>query len=212
MPRYVDLTHPLRHGAPAFPNDPKMAIVRHGTIETHRYNISQILIGSHQDTHLDAMSHFAADGRTIDAMPLSWFHGPAHRLRLPREAGGEISADDLRSFEPLLQPEARILIETGWHRQHGEKTYFENFPSLTLDAAEYLVSRRIRLLGLDLPTPGRQWYELHHILLAPGAEIVVVEGLVNLDRLPDTFVFCGFPLLLEGGDGSPIRAVAICDS
>jgi arylformamidase len=169
-----------------------------------------VLIGTHQGTHLDAMYHFFDDGRALDRMPLDWFYGPARVLRLPKEPNGEITADDLRSHEAHLTPRAKILLNTGWHRRFGRAEFFTDFPSLTLDAARYLAARRIRLLGLDLPTPGKQWLELHHILLAPDVEIVVVEGLANLDTLPDTFTFAGFPLNFSGRDGSPIRAVAIC--
>jgi kynurenine formamidase len=62
---------------------------------------------------------------------------------------------------------------------------------------------------MDTPTPGRDWFEVHHILLAKEAEVVVVEGLTNLDQLPERFTFSGFPLNFQGRDGSPIRAVAI---
>jgi kynurenine formamidase len=62
---------------------------------------------------------------------------------------------------------------------------------------------------MDTPTPGRDWYEVHHILLARDAEVVVVEGLTNLDQVPERFTFSGFPLNFKGRDGSPIRAVAI---
>jgi kynurenine formamidase len=42
-------------------------------------------------------------------------------------------------------------------------------------------------------------------------EVVIVEGLTNLEKLPERFTFAGFPLNIEGRDGSPIRAVAIVD-
>ena len=64
------------------------------------------------------------------------------------------------------------------------------------------------MLGMDTPTPSRDWYEVHHILLGAPAEIVIVESLANLDRVPDHFTFIGFPLNFTGRDGSPIRAVA----
>jgi kynurenine formamidase len=80
---------------------------------------------------------------------------------------------------------------------------------MTQDAARYLAGRGIRLLGMDTPTPGRDWYELHHILL--GAEIVVVESLANLGEVPDSFTLSAFPLSFKGLDGSPIRAVAIVE-
>jgi kynurenine formamidase len=64
---------------------------------------------------------------------------------------------------------------------------------------------------MDTPTPSTDWLECHHILLAKGVEIVIVEGLTNLHLLPATFRFIGFPLNIKGRDGSPIRAVAEVD-
>ncbi len=106
-------------------------------------------------------------------------------------------------------PGAKIIYETGWHRHFGADDFYSDFPSLTQDAARYLVSRGIRMLGMDTPTPGRDWLEVHHILLAKEAEIVVVEALAHLDRIPDRITFIGFPLNIAGHDGSPIRAVAV---
>ena len=207
----VDLSHPLVHGQPTFPSDPKLSIVPHGTTATLRYNISQVVMSTHQGTHLDAMYHFLDDGKTLDQMPLDWFYGPAVVLRIPKQPREEITPDDFRPHEHLLVPGAKIIYETGWHRHFGRPGFFEDFPSLTQDAARYLVSRRIRLLGMDTPTPSRDWYEVHHILLAKDAEIVIVEALAHLDRVPDRITFCGFPLNFAGRDGSPIRAVAIVD-
>lgn len=209
--RFIDLSHPLVDRAPAFANDPKLAVIEFGRIATHSYNITQVVMGTHQGTHLDAMFHFFDDGRALDQMPLDWFYGPARLLRVPKAANGEITAEDLHPYAEWLQPDAKILLNTGWHRRFGTQQFFEGFPSLTVDAARYLASRRIRLLGMDMPTPGKQWLELHHILLAKTVEIVVVEALANLDALPDQFTFIGFPLNFKGRDGSPIRAVAVCE-
>jgi kynurenine formamidase len=65
------------------------------------------------------------------------------------------------------------------------------------------------MIGMDMPTPSRDWYEVHHILLAADVEMVIVEALANLDKVPDEFTFIGFPLNFVGRDGSPIRAVAV---
>ena len=207
--KIIDLSHPLIHGQANFPMDPKLMITSHSTTRTLKYNMTQISMGTHQGTHLDAMYHFIDDGRTIDQMPLEWFYGEAHLLRIPKQPREEITLKDFRKFEELLQPGARIIYETGWHRHFGNENYFSDFPSLTQDAAHYLASRKIRMLGMDTPTPSRDWYEVHHILLTRDAEAVVVESLANLDQAPDRFLFCGFPLNFKGRDGSPIRAVAI---
>ena len=144
-------------------------------------------------------------------MPLEWFYGPASLLRIPKKAREEITIEDLKPFESRLLPGARIIYETGWHWQYGQPAYFTDFPSLTQDAAAWLAQKQIRLLGMDTPTPSRDYYEVHHLLQQKPAEIVIVESLANLDQLPHDFLFIGFPLLFEGGDGSPIRAVAGID-
>ena len=71
--------------------------------------------------------------------------------------------------------------------------------------------RGIRLLGNDTPTPSRDYYDEHHILLSKPAEVVVVESLAHLDQVPDEFTLVAFPLNFHGRDGSPIRAVALVD-
>lgn len=91
---FIDLSHPLLHGQPNFPWDPKLSIIPHGTLTTLKYNISQISMSSHQGTHLDAQFHFFDEGKTIDKMPLEWFYGPARVLRIPKNAGEEITPAD----------------------------------------------------------------------------------------------------------------------
>ena len=209
--RLIDLTHPLSHGQATFATDPKLSIIAHGTVATIKYNISQISIGSHQGTHLDAMFHFIEDGRTIDQMPLDWFYGTTHVLRIPKQPREELTVADFKAYEHVLLPGAKVIYETGWHHHFGQPGFFDDFPSLTQDAARYLVARGIRMLGMDTPTPSRDWLEVHHILLDSSAEVVVVESLAHLDQLPDQFTFMGFPLLFKGRDGSPIRAVGLVE-
>ncbi|MDZ4815570.1 MAG: cyclase family protein [Verrucomicrobiota bacterium] len=207
--KLIDLSHPLIHGQQTFPFDPKLSIISHGTTKTLRYNISQISMSSHQGTHLDAMYHFIDNGKTLDQMPLDWFYGETHVLRIPKKAGAEITPADFKKYEKLLTPGAKVIYETGWHKQFGKDNFFTDFPSLTQDAARYLAGRKIRMLGMDTPTPSRDWYEVHHILLDKKVEIVIVEALTNLDKLPNKITFMGFPLNFQGRDGSPIRAVAM---
>lgn len=210
--RFIDLTHPLRDGQPSFPGDPPLRIEPHCTTDDPaRCNVSRISFGSHQGTHLDAMWHFIPDGRTLDQMPLDWFCGPVRILRVPKGAGDEITPEDFARHEQWLLPGARILFETGWHREFGTERFFTDFPSMTQAAASYLASRKLRLLGMDTPTPGRDYFEIHHTLLGHGVEMVIVESLANLDQAPDEITFIGFPLNFIGRDGSPIRAVAMID-
>jgi kynurenine formamidase len=209
--KLIDLSHPLERGMMSFPGDPIFQKIPHSTILEEGCNVSQIQMSSHQGTHLDALSHFVPNGRSIDQMPLEWFYGPATVLRIPKSALEDIQVIDLKPFEDRLIPGARVLCETGWHKQYGRTEYFTDSPNLTLEAADYLAERQIRLLGMDMPTPSHQSREIHCRLQQAPAEMVIVESLVNLELLPDYFLFIGFPLPFQDGDGSPIRAVAVTE-
>jgi kynurenine formamidase len=208
--KLIDLTHSLRDGQASFPGDPPFRRTPHAMIGKDECNVSLVQMSTHQGTHLDALRHFIPEGLTLDQMPLDWFYGPATVLRIPKAANAEITVADFRAFEEHLKPGARVLFETGWHRRFREPDFFTDFPSMTEEAAEYLAGRQIRLLGMDTPTPSKAARAVHQILQRDPARIVIVEALANLDLLPEHFTFIGFPLPFEGGDGSPIRAVALC--
>lgn len=216
MPRFFDLSQPLEHGQPNFPYDPKISITTHQRIPVLGYNMAHVSMGTHQGTHLDAPFHFIADGKTIDQMQLDQFYGEASLIDLAPDSQLAPEAHlTVAMFEPhehLFRPGAKIIYRTGWDRECGRDTYFSAFPTLDLDAAEWIAAHKIGLLGMDTPTPSKEWLKCHHILLGHGTEIVIVEGLVNLQRLPPKFTFIGFPLNFKGRDGSPIRAVAMLDN
>lgn len=215
MPTFVDLSHPLEHGQLNFSSDPPISVVRFHTTAAKGYNLSQLSLSTHHGTHLDAPFHFLDDGKTLDQMALDRFYGPAHLVDLcPRrqlEPRTLLTVGRFRAHERVFQPGAKVIYRTGWDRMFGTPEFFTDFPSLSLEAARWIAEKRISLLGMDTPTPSREMEECHHILLRRGVEIVLVEGLARLDRLPPQFLFIGFPLNIRGGDGSPIRAVALTD-
>jgi len=212
MPDLIDLSHPLEHGQLGFPDDPEMIVAVHGTLESLGYNLTRLSMSSHHGTHLDAPYHFFDDGQTVDQMPLDRFYGPAWLVDLAPGTSLKpktpITVDMLRPHEAKFRPGAKVIYRTGWDRNFNRPAYFTDYPTLTLDAARWIAARRIGLLGMDTGTPSTDWQECHWILLGKGTEIVIVEGLTNLDKLPEQFTFIGFPLNLKGRDGSPIRAVA----
>jgi kynurenine formamidase len=215
MSRLIDLSLPLEHGQLNFPWDPKISVVVHNTVSTIGYNITQFSMSTHQGTHLDAPFHFYDDGRTVDQIALDRFYGPATLVDLAPgsqlEARTPITPALFEPFADRFQPGARVLYRTGWDRAFGTPEYFTGFPSLTVEGARWLADRRIGLLGMDTPTPGTDWQEVHWILLKRGVEVVIVEGLRGLDQLPDQFTLSAFPLNFQGRDGAPCRAVAIVD-
>ncbi len=211
--KLIDLSHPLEHGQGNFAWDPKISVVPHNTVKSIGYNITQVSFSTHQGTHLDAPFHFFDDGKTIDQIALDRFYGPATLVDLAPggflEAKTPLTVDMFTPHEKHFRKGAKIIYRTGWSRKFRSPAFFSDYPTLTLEAARWIAAKRIGLLGMDTPTPSNDWMECHHILLKRGLEIVIVEGLTNLDKVPQQFTFMGFPLNVKGRDGAPIRAVAL---
>ncbi len=194
------------------PLDPKCAVIVHHTIDSMKYNITQLIISTHQGTHLDAPYHFFDDGVTVDKLDLRKCVGPAHILDFTgAEPKYALKPKDFKPFESQIGPGARIILRTGWWRRFPKKEYFSDGPMISPELARWLAKREIAMLGVE--TPGvhpLEWEKVHKILL--GAEIVVVEGLAYLNKVKrENVFFIAAPLKLKGRDGSPIRAMAIED-
>lgn len=211
----IDLTHPLVSGQPAYPGDPPLLIEPAATVARDGYNVLRLSMGTHQGTHLDAPRHFFDDGRTVDQLDLSRLCGSARLVDLaPVSALPPGSIIDLNMLLPhadAFSPGARVLYRTGWSGRFGSQAFFEQVPSLSMEAAEWIASRGIVLLGMDTPTPSEPWPQVHEILLARESAIVIVESLANLERLPQPgeITLIVLPMKITGGDGSPVRAVAM---
>ena len=90
------------------------------------------------------------------------------------------------------------------------RQYPENFVALTPDAAEWIVERGIRLVGIDTLSIERYreaGAATHKALL--GAEVVIVEGLDLRGIAPGDYELICMPLKLKGSDGAPARVALI---
>jgi arylformamidase len=208
--RIVDLTRPITHEMPNFPGEPRPGFIHFADIGDIGFRCKQVLMPTHFGTHTDADSHFLPRGRTIEQMPLAPYVGPAVVVDVRRRPDpARVTDRDLERAWPKGASAPRALINTGWSERVTGLPYFKDFPGIEAAAARWLIRRRIRLVGLDLPSVHPTEYKAVHELFF-RARVAVTEGLVNLSRLPRGEVFfVGLPLALTGLDGSPIRALAI---
>jgi kynurenine formamidase len=109
-----------------------------------------------------------------------------------------------------------VVLRFGWDRHWGTRRYYQDHPYLTKPAAQWLVERGVRLLGMDTPMPddsrnGSSAAEdspIHKILLGSG--VILVEYLTNLAAIrSDEIELIVLPLKVQGGDGAPVRCVAV---
>ena len=206
MAPIVDLSFPLSGATPVFPGDPPVAVSVVRSIDRgDPYRLSRLQLGSHAGTHLDAPSHFLRDGVPVDQVDLALLNGPAEVLEIP-DGSAAIGVGALASLPPGT---TRVLFRTSNSRRWAKaSTFFPDFVAVAPEAADALVDRGVRLVGVDGLSvendPGGT-FPVHHRLLAAGTWIL--EGL-RLDGVPPGVheLRC-LPLRLAGLDGSPCRAV-----
>lgn len=73
--------------------------------------------------------------------------------------------------------------------------------------ARFLLSRKVKMLGMDLPSPDEYPFPVHKLLLENN--VYILENLTNLDKLLNLSAFevIAFPLKMRA-DSSIARVVA----
>ncbi len=208
MSRIVDLSLTMQPGMRG------VEFEVNSTIEGKGWNTTKLHLYSHAGTHMDAQHHFVSQGETLDALALDKCVGPALVIDLtflkPREL---ITVEHLAPYAEKIGPGTRLLLKTGWSVRIDSPAYRSHLPRVSLPLAEWLAERQVALLGVEPPSVAdinskEELTSIHRTLLKAG--IVIVEGLANLDALQQEQVtFIALPLKLKGGDGSPVRAIAI---
>ncbi|MEJ2717011.1 MAG: cyclase family protein [Deltaproteobacteria bacterium] len=211
---WLDLTQPLHEGMAYFPAFPPPRFQRLKAMPEDPLNLTEMQLVCHVGTHVDAPCHFVADGPSIDEVPFERFYGPGVVWRMKVEPYDVIAKEDLERMEPTVQWGDCVLLDTGWWELFDKPRYDEHY-SLSPDAAQWLVERGVRLLGVDcgtvdLPhnrrTAGFNW-PVHRILLSHG--VLISEHLTNLRALAGKRIEAMFlPLPIRGSDGAPARVIA----
>ena len=211
---WSDLSHALSEELDRIPFLPAPRIRRIASLPEDVANITELHMVCHFGTHVDAPIHFIADGPAMDEIPLERLHGTGVVWRIDMEPYGVIEPSHLAAARPTLREGDILLLDTGWARHMGGDLY-EKHPSLSAPAAEWLVERGVKLLGVDFSTPDLTAHRrpegfdfpVHHILLSHG--VLIAEHLTNLRHLAGRRVDVLFAALnIKGADGAPGRVLA----
>jgi len=208
----IDLTHPISPEMPVYPGTEPPAFSIPCTIQRDGFEERRITLFSHTGTHLDAPSHVFPGGKTLDQLPAGHFYGQGTVLDFANIRKTTIDPEDLEPHRQEVLQSDFVILRTGWDRLWGRDEYFEGFPVLSLKGAEWLSQFTLKGLGVDaisVDAVGSTAFPIHKALLRK--DILIIENLTNLDRLPGHFTFCCFPLKIIKADGSPVRAVAVLE-
>lgn len=184
------------------------------------------LMSLHTGTHVESALHTVEDGEAIDEVELDRVIGDAVILDLtPTESMQIMDVEDLEKANEKLEsagesirPGDILLLRSDWAQRHiGTQKYFKESPGLTEDAARWIVERHPKSVGCDFfeEPAARQpgWtadeFVVHGAIL--GADIPLIEGLVNLRNLPSRVRFFAPFYKFSGVESAPARAFALVE-
>jgi arylformamidase len=201
----IDITVPIRDSMVTYEGDPSVSVRRRLSIASgDPANVSELTLGSHTGTHIDAPVHFLPGGPTLDAVSLPALVGPALVVETPTV--DMIRVDECEALVP--SGAERVLFKTRNSALWSRSDFARDYVALDLAAARWLVSRGVRLVGIDylsIEAFGATGHPVHKTLL--GAGVVVLEGLDLSAARPGRYDLICLPLRLAGGDGAPCRAL-----
>jgi len=206
----IDITLPIDSTLPVWPGDPQVNISRVPGDGASSAAVSHISMGSHTGTHVDAPAHIIPAGATVDQLPIEVMIGPAWVAHLP---GMSLITGPALAGAGIPGDTSRLLLCTDNSSEApGEPRFDAAFAALSPDAADWILERRIRLVGIDGPsiepyvapeTP------VHRRLL--GAGVVILENVALTGVDPGAYKLICLPLRVRCDDGAPVRAVLIAE-
>jgi len=197
---WIDVSRPLHPQIPVWPGD------RPFELEQRRepgFVLSSFSTTCHVGTHLDAPLHFDETAVGVEGVPLARCVGPAEVVRTQISSGALMPQDLPDGWTPST---SRVLVRTDSYPLDG--TIEDGFVGLSADLVHWLADRGVELLGID--TPSVDVYKsgdhpAHHALLARG--LTWIEGLWLDAAEPGAYLLIALPILLEGAEAAPVRAI-----
>jgi arylformamidase len=205
--KIYDITVPITPQMPVWPGDSGVSRELVSKIsDGDNANVSHLSMGVHTGTHVDAPFHFIEGAPTLEKIPLETFIGRAIVIEIPDV--DLITAAELRSAGIPPKTE-RLLIKTrnSNYWADDEKSFQPDFVALSPDAADWAVSREIRLIGIDYLSiaPFKASRPTHQILLSAG--VAILEGIDLSEVVPGEYKLYCLPLKLDQADGAPARVI-----
>ena len=207
--KVLELTHIIKNDMPVYPGTEQPQLTTACTIDEVGYKETILHMYSHTGTHMDAPAHMIREGMTLDVFDAECFAGKGIVIDCRGEK--EISLPLLRQYD--LNGAEFVLFCTGWDKRLGQDNYYEDFPVLTSEAAEYLATLPLKGVGEDsISLDPCDSVDFPNHLTLMRANFLNTENLKNLDQLiGKRFTFVTLPLKFEASDGCSCRAVAMME-
>lgn len=205
--KIIDISWPISNWMTTYKDKQDLNIVQVKTFQKDHVRESQVCMGMHTGTHIDAPSHFLQNGRTIEWTSLSYLIGTCQILDCANMQE-KITSDDVQQFS--LKTDI-ILFKTKNSFLSPTAPFDPQFIYLDASAAEYVASHfpNIKAIGFDyLGIERNQPAHLTHTILFENG-IVIVEGLRLSHVEAGIYQFICLPLAVQEVEAAPARAILI---
>jgi len=199
----IDLSQPIFDKMPVYPDDGPVNLFQVKGLEKDFYNDFRLETGMHVGTHIDSPMHLTENNKVMADYSLETFIGNGcfldvrnlKTISYQKEYSEKVNKNDI------------VLLFTGHSSEFGKKTYFNDYPIIDKDLAEFLIDRNIKMLGIDTPSPDKFPFEIHKMLF--NQHILIIENMANIEKIIpyNKFEIMAFPLKINA-DSSLVRVVA----
>ena len=206
--KIYDVTVPISANTPIYEGDPKVMIESVRTIaDGANANVSNLCLGAHTGTHVDAPNHFIDSTRRVEDLDIEKLVGPCRVIEIDGSVI-EIAPSHISDLAGVERVVFKTRNSEFWNTP--EDGFRTDFTYISPEAARTIADAGIKLVGIDYLSVEKfasSDFATHITLLEK--EIVILEGL-DLREVPagDYEIVC-LPLKYVGGtgDGAPARTI-----
>ena len=204
--KVIDISWPINQNTVEYKNKGELNFKAVKNIQTDGVHQTHVSLDMHTGTHIDASAHFAKNGGTVDQISFDHLISDCKVFDLTH-VEEKITASDLQDLD--VQENGIVLLKTKNSGLLALGKFEPNFVYLDKTAAQYLVSKKIKTVGIDYLGIERAQpeHETHKIFFK--ANITIIEGLRLGDVTPGKYFLICLPVKFEGVEAALSRAVLL---
>ena len=225
MPKFpfniVDLTHEMHDKTPGWWGDCGFKLSIHLDYKDCEgpdvFRVNKLDLFASMGTHMDSPSHCIPGGKFIHNIEVGELCMPCSVIDISKEIHERLTLtpDHVKAFEKQhgpIQSDSCVIVNTGWS-QFSDQPKYKNeyvFPSVSIQAAEILFERGVKILGIDTLSPDRpeDGFKVHRLFL--GAGRLLLENVTNLGSMPPVGTYImPLPMKIREGTEAPLRLVGL---
>lgn len=200
-----DVTLEINDRLPVYPGDPRPTLKQHQSLDHgDLLNASELTIGCHVGTHLDAPRHFLSGGADIASLAMTRLVGLCRVINIPLAA--TVNAEQLRRAD--LPKRRHLVFRTSRGYLLKQRFFSPDYVTFDVDTIESLLQAEPMSIGINaysLDPADSKTFPVHRAMAEAGIPVAVCLDLEEVAA--GDYIYSCLPLKLKGGDGAPARVL-----